>query len=225
MYLHGAWSFHYTRETRLEPMFVHCKWLRDPSFLLPALTAFDSIIRPRPGEKESTLVVPWKERTDSRLFWRARGTGIEFDTGWDWRESHRVRLHFLANPRGENRTQEVELLVEEPSNEPLSVWDSVSMSRKPAPANKLRLKSFPREELNKKYFDMGLVGPLLQCDAKDRTVCDAASSAIEWLEAVPQSKGQDAKFVIDVGTLCSLPCIRSGLTSKRRWERLVSTVR
>ena len=175
IYLHGVWSFHHTHETRLKPMWVHCKWIQDPSFLLPAMPGFGGILR------DDAQVVPWADRRDARLFWRARSTGIDFHTGWDWRAAHRVRLHTLAT----GRDGDAEVLEE-------------------TPEGALRLRRYPKDQLNRRYMDAGLVGPLVQCSIKG-DFCKKVAEEIEWLEVVPQSRGQDVKYVIDVGkssTLC-----------------------
>ena len=174
IYLHGVWSFHHTHETRLKPMWVHCKWIQDQSFLMPALPGFESIIR------DNAKVVPWKDRMDTRLFWRARSTGVDFHTGWNWRAAHRIRLHTLTT----GSDGEVEVLEETPQGH-------------------LQLQWYPKGQLNRQYMDTGLVGPLVQCDKGD--FCKQAAEEIEFLDVVPQSRGQDVKFVIDIGkfsTLC-----------------------
>jgi hypothetical protein len=169
IYLHGVWSGHNTRETRLKPMWVHCKWIQDQSFLMPALPGFGHIIR------NDSKIIPWKDRTDTRLFWRARSTGVDFSAGWNWRAAHRIRLHTLAT----RLEGEVEMLEE-------------------TPQGRLQLRRYPKEQVTQRYMDAGLVGPLLQCEMKG-DLCQKIAEEIEWLDVVPQSRGQDAKFVIDVG--------------------------
>jgi len=169
IYLHGVWSYNHTHESRLKPMWVHCKWIQDQSFLMPALPGFGSFIR------DDAKIVPWKDRTDARLFWRARSTGVDFNTGWNWRAAHRIRLHIFAT----GREGEAEVLEE-------------------TPQGRLQLRQYPKGQLNQRYMDAGLVGPLVQCEMKGE-FCKKVAEEIEWLDVVPQSRGQDAKFVIDVG--------------------------
>jgi hypothetical protein len=192
--LHGTWSFDHAHETKLVPMWVHCKWEQDHSFLLPALPGFEDIIR------NPSKVTPWSERTDGRLFWRARSTGVDFHTGWNWRAAHRIRLHFFANDG--NGT--VELLQEakreprfdELSRGPLRIGRPLK-NEVQYQVDTLKLKSYPRAELIKKYLDVGLVGPLVQCDELS-PFCETVSEEIGFMDVVPVSRGQDAKFVIDV---------------------------
>ena len=136
---------------------------------MPALPGFGSIIR------DDAKIIPWKDRTDTRLFWRARSTGVDFNTGWDWRTAHRIRLHTFAT----GHAGEVEVLEE-------------------TPQGRLQLRLYPKGQLNRRYMDAGLVGPLVQCDM-NKDFCKKVAEEIEWLDVVPQSRGQDVKFVIDVG--------------------------
>jgi hypothetical protein len=50
--------------------------------------------------------VPWEEKTEEKLMWRGRTTGIVYSKGAPWRTTQRTRLIKLAN---ENRG-EVEIL-------------------------------------------------------------------------------------------------------------------
>ena len=150
-------------------MWVHCKWIQDQGFLMPALPGFNGIIR------DDSKVVPWKDRADARLFWRARSTGVDFNTGWNWRAAHRIRLHTLAT----GSEGEIDVLEE-------------------TPQGRLQLQRYPRGQLNQRYMDVGLVGPLVQCGMKG-DFCKKVAEEIQWLDVVPQSRGQDVKYVIDIG--------------------------
>jgi hypothetical protein len=207
IYLHGVWSFHHTHETRLKPMWVHCKWIQDQSFLMPALPGFGSIIR------DDAKLVPWRARTDARLFWRARSTGVDFQTGWNWRAAHRIRLHVLAT----GDEGDVDVLEETPRGH-----------------GRLQIRRYPRGELNRRYMDAGLVGPLVQCGMKG-DFCKKVAEEIQWLGVVPQSRGQDVKYAIDVGETSAL-CLWVGRIFKidtnavadgngwsQRYGRLLST--
>lgn len=195
MKLHGTWAFDHAHQSKLEPMWVHCKWIQDHSFLLPAMPGFEDVIR------DPLKVVPWSQRQDSRLFWRARSTGVDFHTGWDWRAAHRVRLHFYAK----NKTGDVELLQEASSNV------AKANKAKDQPGG-LFLKSYSREEVVEKYLDVGLVGPLVQCN-EPAPFCEDVAQEIGFLPVVPQSRGQDAKMQLDV----------DGNGWSQRYARLLST--
>ncbi|KIM34566.1 glycosyltransferase family 90 protein [Serendipita vermifera MAFF 305830] len=191
--LHGSWAFDHAHQTKLVPMWVHCKWIQDHSFLLPAMPGFDDIIR------DPSKVVPWSQRKDNRLFWRARSTGVDFHTGWDWHAAHRIRLHFHAK----NKTGEVELLQEAGPG-----WAATGNEQH----TDLFLKSYSREEVVNKYLDVGLVGPLVQC-SEPPPFCDNVTQEIEFLPVVPQSRGQDAKMQLDI----------DGNGWSQRYARLLST--
>lgn len=188
--LHGTFAFDHVHESRLEPVWVHCKWAQDFSFLLPALPGFEDIIR------DPLKVVPWSQRRDSRLFWRARSTGVDFHTGWNWKAAHRMRLHFHAR----EKTGQVELLQEVHDDllkdEPWKkgAHKHASETRR---HGRLVVKSYPRNEVTSKYLDVGLVGPLVQCN-EPAPFCENVSKEVEFLQVVPQSRGQDAKYVIDI---------------------------
>ena len=190
MKLHGTWAFDHAHESKLVPMGVHCKWIQDHSFLLPAMPGFNDIIR------DPLKVVPWSQRPDSRLFWRARSTGVDFHTGWDWRAAHRVRLHFHAM----NKTGNVELLQE-------AAPEEVSDHHRG-----LFVKSYSREEVTEKYLDVGLVGPLVQC-TEPPPFCENVTQEIGFLPTVAQTKGQDSRMVLDI----------DGNGWSQRYPRLLST--
>lgn len=191
-------------------MWVHCKWEQDHSFLMPALPGFQDIIR------DTSKLIPWPERRDSRLFWRARATGVDYHTGWDWRAAHRIRLHFHAT----NMEGAVELLQEyyEPDTLADNMVDQVfpKLSSKFSNQNRKRprlvLRSYSREDVAEKYLDVGLVGPVVQCN-EPPPFCDNVAQEIRFLDVVPQSKGQDVKYVVDV----------DGNGWSQRFARLLST--
>ncbi|CCA67724.1 related to CAP1-Cryptococcus gattii [Serendipita indica DSM 11827] len=167
--LHGSFAFDHTHESRLEPMWVHCKWAQDFSFLLPALPGFEDIIR------DPLNVVPWSQRRDTRLFWRARSTGVDFHTGWNWKAAHRIRLHFHAK----DKAGQVELLQE--------VNDVFLEDR---PWKKGSHELLLRDQVSWKTR--------AQVCNEPPPFCENISKEVEFLQVVPQSRGQDAKYVIDI---------------------------
>lgn len=182
MRLHGTWAFDHAHETRLVPMWVHCKWIQDHSFLMPALPGFEDIIR------DPLKVIPWSQRRDTRLFWRARSTGVDFHTGRDWHDAHRVRLHFYTT----NKTGSIELLQEggdesdDGADDIMSTQD-VEMEKMTGTGahGSLWLASYSRAELVEKYLDVGLVHPLVQCD-EPAPFCENVAEEIGFLDVVPQ---------------------------------------
>lgn len=101
-------------------------------------------------------LVPWNNRT-GKVFWRGRTTGEWFNRAHDWRYSHRIRLHILAN-RDSNRAD-------------LSINPYVELLVDGEPGQGVNLKQYPRDLLNERYMDVSLVGPLVQFDdsAQDQT--------------------------------------------------------
>lgn len=77
---------------------------------------------------------------------------------------------------------------------------------------RLILKSYSRAEVTKKYLNVGLVGPLVQCD-EPPPFCNDVAQEIGFLDVVSQSKGQDVKYVVDV----------DGNGWSQRFARLLST--
>jgi beta-1,2-xylosyltransferase len=145
---------------------------------MPALPGHEDIIR------DPLHVVPWSQRRDSRLFWRARSTGVDFHTGRDWRDAHRVRLHFYAT----NKTGSIELLQEgDRSDDGADDILSTEMDRMSGTElhGSLWLASYPRAELVEKYLDVGLVGPLVQCN-EPSPYCENVAEEIGFLGVVPQ---------------------------------------
>jgi len=200
--LHGSWAFNHARKSELIPMWVHCKWIQDHSFLLPALPGIHDIVR------DPQNIIPWSQRQSTRLFWRARSTGIDFSPERDWRTSHRVRLHFYAK----NKTGTVELLQENEIDGSDAGKRRDHDSKKKSGNNRLILKSYPRAEVTEKYLDVGLVGPLIQCNGPP-PLCEDIEKEIQFLEVVSKSSGQDAKFVADI----------DGNGWSQRYARLLST--
>lgn len=186
MRLHGTWAFDHAHESRLVPMWVHCKWIQDHSFLMPALPGYEDIIR------DPLHVVPWSQRQDGRLFWRARSTGVDFHTGRDWRDAHRVRLHFYAT----NKTGSIELLQEHSHESDDGADDGLRTQGSEMDwmagtesHGSLWLASYPRAELVEKYLDVGLVGPLVQCN-EPSPYCENVAEEIGFLGVVPQASIQ-----------------------------------
>jgi hypothetical protein len=77
---------------------------------------------------------------------------------------------------------------------------------------RLILKSYSRAEVAEKYLDVGLVGPLVQCN-ESPPFCDDVAREIGFLNVVAQSKGQDVKYVVDI----------DGNGWSQRFGRLLST--
>lgn len=89
--LHGTMSLDYPNRSpsQIRPLLVLCKFPGDTSFQTPALQAFT------PAKMEDPAA-EWDRKSLNLLFWRGSTTG-GFDRQMDWRQSHRLRLHFFIN--------------------------------------------------------------------------------------------------------------------------------
>ena len=134
---HGAWSFDYTRETELRPIFQMSKLARNPEFLTPPLQAYENTTSAEAKAKTQL----WEDKTIDKLFWRGSSTGDSFTKNKknsDWRRSHRPRLHLLAQ-----RTEGDE-----------NVWV--------ARDGGWELETWSVKKLNERYMDVGIIGPIHQ---------------------------------------------------------------
>ncbi|KAG8986612.1 F-actin-capping protein subunit alpha, partial [Tulasnella sp. 427] len=163
---HGALMYNNARGHKLSPYFVMCKLDNGGELLMPALSGY--------ADRSIQGVTPWSQRNDSKIFWRGRTTGNHFNKEHDWRKSHRIQLHTLAN----THDGEVSVLMEDPKTALLG------------------RKNFTRAELNEAYMDVGLVGPPTQCQ-KDGT-CKEMAKGINFRPLVAANAGNDKKFALDV---------------------------
>lgn len=158
-----------TRDSFVFPLFVQCKLLQGGNIMFPTIYTFDDF--------KPEAVTAWSDKTSSKLFWRGRSTGSHHSKKWNWRDSHRIRLHGLAHNLSLADDQ-VSVLVE-------------------TKHEKLRRKTFRRQELNDAYLDVGLISPAMQCDRLDGT-CDDMEQEIEFVRPV-WSKSGGSKYKLDVG--------------------------
>ncbi|KAG8745507.1 F-actin-capping protein subunit alpha [Ceratobasidium sp. 414] len=178
---HGYFAYDVPHPRSASPFFVQSQLSAGGAILHPALQDYTprEVYLRKFGEP-----VPWVNRTE-KVFWRGRSTGEGFNHQHDWRFSHRVRLHVLANRNGNNIdpnvTPDVELLVEDRE------------------AGTVRLETHSREVLNERYMDVKMIGPPIQCEqsATDDT-CRQMESALDWGELVGWEAGLDRKFLLDV---------------------------
>ncbi|KAG8908008.1 F-actin-capping protein subunit alpha [Tulasnella sp. 403] len=166
---HSAFLNNGSWDSFLIPLFVQSKIRQGANLLYPSLLRFQDFSKVR--------VTPWSERTNPKLFWRGRTTGGYHWAQRPWRNSHRIRLHNLANNAtlGEDI---VNLLTE----------DS---------AGRLSREMYRRKELNGAYLDTGLIGPPMQCSEDDGT-CDDMRREIKFLKPVWHNFGRN-KYMLDVG--------------------------
>lgn len=130
-----------------------------------------------------------------RVFWfrregktdkqRGLATGLNHNKkgGAKWRQSHRERLHFLANDK---TAANQEIL------SPIGNTGEVEYSR------------YPMQELGDYYMDVKLAGGHWQCDGEDGT-CDEMNAEIEWAEKDAGERSNDFKYVFDVSIQAARP--------------------
>ncbi|KAG8887473.1 F-actin-capping protein subunit alpha [Tulasnella sp. 332] len=167
----------HVRDSELHPLFVQSKVLQGGGILGPSTYAYNG--------NDGKNIVPWEERL-SKVYWRGRSTGCWHQKA-TWRQSHRVRLHLLANnhngtytPEGAATDDDLMVLVEDEG------------------AGILTTRMLSRWEFNARFMDVGLIGPPMVCDVNDGT-CDDMADRIDFLERTTEgTKGERYKFTIDV---------------------------
>ncbi|EIW70562.1 beta-1,2-xylosyltransferase 1 [Tremella mesenterica] len=131
----------------------------------------------RDGRRDDVGPDPAWNRKSGKLYWRGLSTGLNHDKGAGhlWRQSHRERLHFLANDRTGAR------------EELLSPIGS---------SGEAELTQLPLKELGEYYMDVKLAGGHWQCNWEDGT-CDEMEKEIDFAEKDSAEKSNGYKYVFD----------------------------
>lgn len=150
--LHGTMSHDVTKDSVLRPIFVLSKHHRNNEFLFPAMEAYENFTSADAQKKH----LPWNQKTINKLFWRGSSTGDSYskrksDPGYDWRKSHRPRLHLMM----QQEEGDTEIWVKRGREWEPEVW-SVA-------------------KLNAEYMDVGLAGKPHQCNEADGTCAEMAA--------------------------------------------------
>lgn len=127
---------------------------------------------------------------------RGLATGLNHDkkAGARWRDSHRERLHFLANDKSTTYT---------------SVLTPIGTT------GEAQVQSFRLKDLGEYYMDAKLAGGHWQCNWDDGT-CKEMEDEIEFAEKDASERSNQFKYVFDVSLdpLChqipSIPVCQSG---------------
>jgi beta-1,2-xylosyltransferase len=106
----------------------------------------------------------------------ATGLNHNKGAGANWRNSHRERLHFLANDRSKAKQQVLS---------PIGATGEAEIT------------TFPLKELGEYYMDVKLAGGNWQCDMGDGT-CQAMEDEIDFAEKDDAEKSNEYKYVFDV---------------------------
>ena len=117
------------------------------------------------------------------LVQRGLATGLNHNKkeGKNWRQSHRERLHFLANDKT-NEYQEVLA--------PIGMTGEAEFTR------------YPRRDLGQYYMDVKLAGGNWQCDWGDGT-CQEMEDEIDFAEKDDAERSNQFKYVFDVSAPAS----------------------
>ncbi|KAK4687168.1 hypothetical protein P7C73_g2946, partial [Tremellales sp. Uapishka_1] len=169
--LHGSLSFDFARDTTLRPIFQLSKFSRNAEFLTTPLEAYENHTSVSAQKK----FVPWEDKTINKLFWRGSSTGDSYSKrkNYDWRRSHRPRLHLMAQATEGQR----------------EIWAK-------------RGKEWDREswgngKLNEAYMDVGFTGKPHQCKQEDGT-CDEMARELVFKDRVQPEQAAKFKYVLDV---------------------------
>ncbi|KAJ7653078.1 glycosyl transferase family 90-domain-containing protein [Mycena polygramma] len=125
------------------------------------------------------LGLSWAQRTDARLEWRGRNTGITHASDGRWREAHRIRLTAFAS--GDTIDLEgVEFGLEAASTRQTPVGTP---------------KSVPRARVLPALLDVAFMGAPLDCEPKQ---CAVLGEMFEWRGAHSFKQAAGYKYVLDV---------------------------
>ncbi|TXT06117.1 hypothetical protein VHUM_03590 [Vanrija humicola] len=172
--LHGAYTFPFRRGAQLRPLLHLSKLYQNGDLMITPLEAFVNHTSFWGIEQTAT----WEEKTIDKLFWRGSTTGDAYTQpkngrpNFDWRLSHRPRLHFLANRKDGDS----------------NIW--VERDKQ------LYHETWSNDELNQNYFDISLAGRPHQCD-NDGT-CEEMAKEIRFAGRVEPEEAIKYKYVIDV---------------------------
>lgn len=187
--LHGVFRHHMMRGATLSPLFHQSKTAMTDEFLAIPLTAFDNMTSPQAMAKHS----PWEEKKINKLFWRGSGTGEHFHEpdevkrpGYDWRDSQRNRWHLFANAK--EGVAKVWARATTPSR------SGSGKGKGKAASVGWEHRTMPKAELNKRFFDAGLVGKPIQCAP---AACAAMAEGIEYMPRINPQASHDYKYMFD----------------------------
>ena len=152
----GLLSINQARETVLRPFFQLSKFSRNAELLTTPLDAYIN----HTSDLGISQYTPWEEKSIQKVFWRGSSTGDSYSArrGYDWRESHRPRLHLIAQS---NSSEKVEIWVKKGSTGGSGGGGGGFWERE-----KWRIG-----DLNRFWLDVGLTG-VHQCKEADGTCAE-----------------------------------------------------
>jgi hypothetical protein len=154
-------------------MFQQSKYARNGEIVITPLDYYFNLTDEGNGQ-----YMPWDKKEISKVFWRGKTTGDAYSrrNDFNWRNSHRIRLHTLTHDTEGQR-------------------DIYVKSRR---TGGWEMQTWQSGKLNEAYTDIGLTdGPMQvstadhtcgwltdnQCDKKDGT-CEEMQEAIDWSQRV-----------------------------------------
>ncbi|KAJ9094050.1 hypothetical protein QFC21_006151 [Naganishia friedmannii] len=155
--------------TRIMPIFVPSRTLLHADIPITPVG--------KDGRRDDVGDDPAWNAKSNKLYWRGLATGLQHNkiTGAKWRDSHRERLHFLAN---------------DPSSTPRSILEPVGVSGRAVE------NEYPVNMLGQYYMDVKLSGGHWQCDGSDGT-CDEMNEEIEFGSKDSPERSNAFKYVFD----------------------------
>lgn len=155
--------------TRIMPIFVPSRTLLHADIPITPVG--------KDGRRDDVGDDPAWNAKSNKLYWRGLATGLQHNknTGAKWRDSHRERLHFLAN---------------DASSTPKSILEPVGVSGRAVE------NEYPVNMLGQYYMDVKLSGGHWQCDGSDGT-CDEMNEEIEFGSKDSPERSNAFKYVFD----------------------------
>ncbi|KAI5453780.1 cryptococcal xylosyltransferase 1 [Naganishia albida] len=155
--------------TRIMPIFVPSRTLLHADIPITPVG--------KDGRRDDVGDDPAWNAKSNKLYWRGLATGLQHNkhTGAQWRDSHRERLHFLAN---------------DASSSPRTVLEPVGASGRAVE------NAYPANALGQYYMDVKLSGGHWQCDGADGT-CDEMNQEIEFGSKDSPERSNAFKYVFD----------------------------
>ena len=127
--------------------------------------------------------VPWERKTNERLGWRGRTTGMYASPDSWWAHGHRTRLVTLTNALEGNVS-----VFRVPVNENGSGADASPVGEP---------ESVPLAHVNPAWMDVGFTEGPVGCDQEGGT-CDEMERLWEFLEVQERHEEGQYKFILDV---------------------------
>ncbi|KAL7417282.1 hypothetical protein BDY24DRAFT_412029 [Mrakia frigida] len=162
---HGTYSHNQPRSPRLDPQLVLSKYVQSNQILMTPLEAFQNV----------TIRIPWEDKSIDKIFWRGSTTGDSFSKrdDYNWRNSHRIRLHALANARRGH----TDVLIESPSR-------------------RIAMKRVQVRDLNEHLMDVG-ISSIGQCSEEDGT-CAVMRKEIQLAGVVFPHETLQYRYAFDI---------------------------